>query len=54
MAAELLPGEERVFSGDGGYRGLEKREKMAGGDVEHHLALMFLNPALLKPLPGRQ
>ena len=39
MAAELLPGEERVFYGDGGYQGLEKREGMAGGEVECGIAM---------------
>ncbi|MYE21109.1 MAG: helix-turn-helix domain-containing protein, partial [Synechococcus sp. SB0662_bin_45] len=34
MAAELLHGEERVFHGDAGCQGLEKREERAGGDVE--------------------
>ena len=39
MAAELLPGEERVFYGDGGYQGLEKREETAGRDVECGIAM---------------
>ena len=39
MAAELLHGEERVFHGDAGYQGLEKREERAGGDVECGIAM---------------
>lgn len=35
MAAELLHGEERVFYGDAGYQGLEKREETAGRGVSH-------------------
>ena len=39
MAAELLDGEERVVYGDAGYQGLQKREEMAGRDVECRIAL---------------
>ena len=39
MAAELLHGEESVVYGDVGYQGLEKREEMAGRDVECRIAL---------------
>ena len=39
MAAELLPGEERVMYGNAGYQVLEKREEMAGGDVECGIAM---------------
>ena len=39
MAAELLHGEERVFHGDAGCQGLEKREERAGGDVECGIAM---------------
>ena len=30
---------ERVVDGDAGYQGLEKREEMAGGDVECRIAM---------------
>ena len=39
MAAELLHGEESVVYGDAGYQGLEKREEMAGREVECRIAL---------------
>ena len=39
MAAELLDGEERLVYGDAGYQGLQKREEMAGRDVECRIAL---------------
>ena len=39
MAAELLHGEERVVYGDAGYQGLEKREEMAGREVECRIAM---------------
>ena len=39
MAAELLHGEESVVYGDAGYQGLEKREEMAGRDVECRIAM---------------
>ena len=39
MAAELLHGEEKVVYGDAGYQGLEKREEMAGGDVDCRIAM---------------
>ena len=39
MAAELLHGEEKVVYGDAGYQGLQKREEMAGQDVEYRIAM---------------
>ena len=39
VAAELLHGEERVVYGDAGYQGLQKREELAGRDVECRIAL---------------
>ena len=39
MAAELLHGEEKVVYGDAGYQGLDKREEMAGRDVECRIAM---------------
>ena len=48
MAAELLHGEERVVYGDAGYQGLEKREEMAGRDVECRIAM---RPGRRRQLP---
>ena len=39
VAAELLHGEEKVMDGDAGYQGLEKREEMAGSEVDCRIAM---------------
>ena len=39
VAAELLHGEEKVVYGDAGYQGLEKREEMAGPEVDCRIAM---------------
>ena len=39
VAAELLHGEEKVIYGDAGDQGLEKREEMAGPEVDCRIAM---------------
>ncbi len=39
VAAELLHGEEKVVYGDAGDQGLEKREEMAGPEVDCRIAM---------------
>ena len=39
QAADLLHGEEKVVYADAGYRGIEKREEMAGKSIEFRVAM---------------
>ena len=48
VAAELLHGEERVVYGDVVDQGLEKREEMAGSELDCRIAM---GPGKRRPLP---
>jgi IS5 family transposase len=39
QVADLLHGEEKVVYADPGYRGIEKREEMAGKSIEFRMAM---------------
>ena len=51
QAADLLHGEEKVVYADAGYRGIEKREEMAGKSIEFRVAM---RPGKRRPLPDTQ
>ena len=48
QAADLLHGEEKVVYADAGYRGIEKREEMAGKSIEFRVAM---RPGKRRALP---